>query len=685
MAHDASVLLKIAVDLKDFKKEMEHMKELAKKAGEIMVEAFKKAGEKSLEGLKKLGEGILEIGKKAAELLALGEALSLGGLFASTIHVGEAAQKYNNMAEAANSTTGSLVGLSAMFDMASLSGDSAGVSITRLQNAIAGGGEEAQAALSQINELKKSLSDLEKSGAPELVSTKNLDPDKQRDARRLNAEAIRTGGRPNSSGLMQEFGIGKAEMDAYRAKFQKFKEEKAKIQGEINDQQDIATSGKKAFKRLGMDPEELMGMKGTEQFRTVLGEISKLESHEDKIRTLRELFGKSGPALMPLVNNFKELDEKAQSFYGHVAKLMDRPGAANFMDDWADTFIHKTKAASLELGGSILNSMMDSSGAESLLKIFSNSHLGEALGNQIGPRLAGLADLIDEGLKNGNISETITGLVSVGFQYAIEVVSGPIREMFENVKTYTAAVFNNPGVWDSISRIGLGLIEIMKSAGVQLVVSIDEAISKTGIGSALNLGSEFVNGAKYIAGNVDAAMLRSLGNIASPLMGKDNMYSQKGAEAQNYADAARYKFIQAGSGNTSIRNELQEDANRHWKNAVGNLKNGSIDFFKMLPGGMEDGREAVRNRPRVPYANPMDSVLPHIDEISKLTPRGREAMMQIFDGVQKNSRRPDVNEERPGRIDDRAAGMVGGISQTLTSINELMKRVDSTLTKAILA
>lgn len=120
-----------------------------------------------------------------------------------------------------------------------------------------------------------------------------------------------------------------------------------------------AASGSKAakavFNELGVDPAKLKLLPVEEQMRVIGDRLKNVKSHADKMRIAMDVFGKSGAALVPMLENGRAGLDEFSARARELGIVLDSDGvaAAGALDDALVDLKKQLLAVAIQIGGAV--------------------------------------------------------------------------------------------------------------------------------------------------------------------------------------------------------------------------------------------------------------------------------------------------------------------------------------------
>ena len=392
-----------------------------------------------------------------------------------------------------------------------------------------------------------------------------------------------------------------------------------------------------ALSRLGLNATELARLPVDEKIDKIADAMKGIEGHDDKVNIARNLFGKSGAELLPLL-------EKGSEGIHTMSDEAIRLGVA----------LSETDSAKVEAAGVAMKRV---------------GSLVEGLGNTItvslAPYIEGFADaLLDAGVDGTSMSSTITDgveLVAEGIAEAsgtIDLFEGAWYALKGTVLIVAAAMIEHvdliggtvtkllnliPGVsvqWESLGDVAEGMAEQAKEAFGQA----GDKFSDMASGKRAESVSAFFDNVKSHAAESAAASeeaAKHVGHVSEEA-------AQGAAKIQDQIEALKKSVADFGKSDTDkLASDLKNKGASPEQIAEATAAQAELDRLKEKAKAHDDATAAAKNYYEA-TRTPAEKAAAEIEKINKLVSDGAldaETAQRAIDKANKDASLPDDKDK----------------------------------------
>lgn len=214
-----------------------------------------------------------------------------------------------------------------------------------------------------------------------------------------------------------------------------------------------------AFKEIGLTTKDLQGLSPDQIFERVSAEIKKINDPTRRAAIAMELFGKSGSALLPMIDNMTDLREEAQRL--GVTMTTEQAKAAADLTDAFGRMTKSVEALSISVGGALAPTI-------------------EAVSRYILKNIATIKKFIDE---NKNLTVAITG---VGLSFT---ALGGALYVFGGILNGVSAII---GIYSKVVQLAI-VRNAAYAAGIKLFAAANYILSKSFVVLGASMKAAFVH------------------------------------------------------------------------------------------------------------------------------------------------------------------------------------------------
>jgi hypothetical protein len=612
---------------------------------------FNKALRRATDRAKKFGaDTAAAIGNAAkASLIGLGTAgLGAGvGLLAASKAAADLGGQLSDAAAITGVSADRMLVLQQAFKNAGMSGESAAGTIARLQAAIGRAGMLSEEAEEEMSSLRDRLEDLQ--------SLKNTGLD-SREQNRVNKEIEKTTKR-------------------------------------IATLQSEAKGVAKAFKSLGLDQNQLAGMDGADQLQAVFEALGRLGSQSEKMAALRSL--RLPPDLMVLAKDPNAF-RTARTMLGGLVEDMGK--FADKFDRVSDVFGSKFGILFQQIGSGFLKSIIDNPVFEQALAKFEALDLG-FIGTAIGERASAAIDFIAETIRNGNLKETMSGVLKTGFAYAMDYLILGMGIAFATLGGVMNSIFSEHGM-QFITGFGAALTGVLIIAafnfGKILMAAwygLEQKFADSPLGKVM-AGAQAVGGAIKMTGTAIPSLFSDkfadMRNDGFASLGEGLRKIFDGSDPE-YTALKQQEIL--NSNDVPLLNMTQSELLKASTDQAGEAFEGLIGTLQSIPDSIRQSYEAL-DMQKIRGSSSQNAQSTLMDTLSRMTPEQRASFLRIGAGggsgstpapmpvQQSRPQSPLFDWTVPGRRSDQSSA---GDNKSVSVLEQIASLLDRNLTQLQIA
>ena len=178
----------------------------------------------------------------------------------------------------------------------------------------------------------------------------------------------------------------------------------------------------RAFRGIGLDPEELLGMGTAEMFETVANALAAVEDPAERTGRAMQIFGRAGGELMAFFNDAGAIDKARDTLGGQAVVLTQAAGDFDRASDILNSVFVKIRGFFIGFGSKLVAQILP---ALEAFDDFDLTPIGEKLGDSISGAID-FANALFQTLSLGEIFELATLALKVGLQEAVNVFARAI-------------------------------------------------------------------------------------------------------------------------------------------------------------------------------------------------------------------------------------------------------------------
>ena len=255
-----------------------------------------------------------------------------------------------------------------------------------------------------------------------------------------------------------------------------------KLQKFMSDAQSGTDKNIKVINQLGLSYDQLAQLSPTEQLGMIAEKINNISSPTERAATAMTIFGKSGGALLPFLQNFAGEMANAQTELGSLTRIMD---AKNAVFDTVSDKIEIIKGKFTEFAAGVLSQVIPA--LELFTTVIANF---DAAG--FGEKLAG-AFIGGQNAMDGFSSALRAlkmGEISLSFQITFKALELQIKQSLIQIYLYVVSTFDGIVAFiKSMFGTGSALVSIFNATFSLIASSFEQKITMAALGIAESMSA----------------------------------------------------------------------------------------------------------------------------------------------------------------------------------------------------
>jgi hypothetical protein len=255
-----------------------------------------------------------------------------------------------------------------------------------------------------------------------------------------------------------------------------------KLQKFMSDAQSGTDKNIKVINQLGLSYDQLAQLSPTEQLGMIAEKINNISSPTERAATAMTIFGKSGGALLPFLQNFAGEMANAQTELGSLTRIMD---AKNAVFDTVSDKIEIIKGKFTEFAAGVLSQVIPA--LELFTTVIANF---DAAG--FGEKLAG-AFIGGQNAMDGFSSALRAlkmGEISLSFQITFKALELQIKQSLNQIYLYVVSTFDGIVAFiKSMFGTGSALVSIFNATFSLIASSFEQKITMAALGIAESMSA----------------------------------------------------------------------------------------------------------------------------------------------------------------------------------------------------